>query len=232
MPTEKASYDTMPDRALATLAAARDAHAIRTITIRNNQRLFRAAWSVVHSHPDAEDIVQIAYLKAFASINSFSGESSLSTWLTRIVLNTAFDHKRSTDRRRAALSQENVSVIEDHRAASRNAESPERQMARAELSRTLKDAVARLPDGYRSVFVLRDVEDMSVRETADALDMSEASVKTRLFRARRLLREILEPDLTDLFSDSITFAGAECDAMTNRTLDALGLTLKGHKSHD
>ncbi|WP_340694041.1 sigma-70 family RNA polymerase sigma factor [Hyphomonas sp.] len=119
MPAKKVSYDTLPDSALATLAAARDAYAVRTITTRNNQRLFRAAWSVVHSHADAEDIVQLAYLKAFASINRFSGESSLSTWLTRIVLNTAFDHKRSTDRRRAALSQENVSMIEDYRAASR-----------------------------------------------------------------------------------------------------------------
>ncbi|KCZ92872.1 RNA polymerase sigma factor [Hyphomonas johnsonii] len=225
MHAAKAAYETLPDIALAELAAARDAYAIRTITTRNNQRLFRAAWSVVHSHADAEDIVQNAYLKAFAAIGTFSGQSSLSTWLTRIVLNTAFDHKRSADRRRAALSQENISMIEDHRAASRSAESPERQVARAELSRTLKEAVAGLPDGYRSVFVLRDVEDMSVRETADALNMSEASVKTRLFRARRLLREALEPDLTDLFSDSIAFAGADCDAMTARILDSLGLTL-------
>jgi RNA polymerase sigma-70 factor (ECF subfamily) len=225
MHAAKAAYETLPDIALAELAAARDAYAIRTITTRNNQRLFRAAWSVVHSHADAEDIVQNAYLKAFAAIGTFSGQSSLSTWLTRIVLNAAFDHKRSADRRRAALSQENISMIEDHRAASRSAESPERQVARAELSRTLKEAVAGLPDGYRSVFVLRDVEDMSVRETADALNMSEASVKTRLFRARRLLREALEPDLTDLFSDSIAFAGADCDAMTARILDSLGLTL-------
>lgn len=228
----KASYESLPDSALAKYAAARDVHAIRTITTRNNQRLFRAAWSVVRSRADAEDIVQQAYLKAFTSIGSYSGQSSLSTWLTRIVLNTAFDHKRSAERRRAALSRENVSMIEDHRAASRSAESPERQLARAELSHTLRDAVASLPDGYRSVFVLRDVEDMSVRDTADALGMSEANVKTRLFRARRLLRETLEPDLTDLFSDTITFAGADCDAMTAHILNALGLTPKGHPTHD
>ena len=225
------SYEKLSDVDLAACAAGRDASAIKTITSRNNQRLFRAAWSILRSHTDAEEAVQDAYLKAFTSLSGYSGKSSLSTWLTRIVVNTSLDHKRASDRRRAALQDQDIAMIEDqraiHAANASASQSPENQLARSELKDAIKNAVARLPDQYRSVFVLRDIEGMSVRETANASSLKEATVKSRLHRARRILRNELSVEIGGIIADSITFAGADCEAMTKRVLAALNLTTKG-----
>lgn len=223
--------DMQSDMDLAALAVMRDPSAIKVITTRNNQRLFRAAWSVLRDHADAEEIVQEAYLKAFTSMETYSGKSSLSTWLTRIVVNAALDRKRAMDRRRAKLATQDVAMIEDQRAIQAANEgashSPETQLAQAELAKLLMSAVARLPDQYRSVFVLRDIEGMSVNETSEVTSLKAATVKSRLFRARRLLREMLEPELGNLFAGTITFAGADCEAMTARILAALPPIAKG-----
>jgi len=225
MREQKTSYIEMTDVKLAKLAVLRDTQAIRAITTKNNQRLFRTAWSVLGNHSDAEDVVQQAYLKAFNSLDRYEGEASLATWLTRITLNTALDCKRALERRRAALAEQDVSMIEDHRALQKTNEGsgalPEHELVRAELARYLKAAVANLPEDFRLIFVLREMEGMSVRDTAEATGLPEATVKTRLFRARKLLRKALEPHFTDLFSDAVTFAGADCIAMTDRILQAL-----------
>jgi len=225
MHEQKTSYDEMSDVKLAELAVLRDTQAIRTITTKNNQRLFRTAWSVLGNHCDAEDVVQQAYLKAFTSMDRYAGEASLATWLTRITLNTALDCKRRQERRRTALAEQDISMIEDQRALQKTNEGgaafPERQLVRAELARYLRAAIANLPEDFRLIFVLREMEDMSVRETAEATGLPEATVKTRLFRARGLLRKALEPDFANLFSDAVTFAGADCAAMTDRILQAL-----------
>ncbi len=228
MRAQTANYETLSDVDLAGLAEQRDVTAIRTITTRNNQRLFRAAWSVLRNHADAEEVVQDAYLKAFTRLDSFSGASSLSTWLTRIVINTALDHKRAAQRRKAGLANQDVAMLEDQRALRHSnqgaAQTPENLLARQELAKSLKTAVARLPDDYRSIFVLRDIEGMSVRETAEAASLNEATVKTRLFRARLLLRKDLAAELNGVFANTITFAGADCEAMTARVLAALNMS--------
>jgi len=222
----------MPDEALLIeRARRRDPDAIRCIMKDNNQRLFRAAWSVLRDHSDAEDTVQEAYLKAFTSIDDFAGQSSLSTWLTRIVVNAALDRRRAAVRRRQALASLDVAILEDQRALRRASEggysSPEVQLARADLSRTLKAAVEALPDAYRSVFVLRDVEGMTVCETAAVTSLTESVVKVRLFRARRILREKLDAELGELLADTLSFDGADCEAMTARVLGALDIETKG-----
>ena len=218
-------YDKMSDLALAARAASLDRRAIALITTRNNQRLFRTAWSVVRNHSDAEEVVQEAYLKAFRSMAGYSGTSSLSTWLTRIVLNTAIDRKRAIEGRRTALDNQDVALLEHYRmtysSLNDSLSSPSSTLARAELSRYLKAAVSRLPDQYRTVFILRDVEDMSISETADAMDIPSATVKSRLFRARRLLRKDIEAEFGNVFDDTITFAGADCEAMTARIVSEL-----------
>jgi len=227
MRAQPSSFDDLPDLDLAALAAGRDGSAIKLIIVRNNQRLFRAAWSVLRNHSDAEEVVQEAYLKAFASIDTYTGKSALSTWLTRIVMNAALDFKRAQTRRRAAFEVQDISMIEDQiavrRANQSSAEAPDVQLGRLELARTLKAAIARLPDPFRSVFVLRDVEGMSARETAEVTRLNEATVKTRLFRARQLLRQDLEPDLRALLAEAVAFAGADCDAMTRNVLNAMHL---------
>jgi len=224
-------YDKMNDTLLASYAARFDNRAISLITTRNNQRLFRTAWSVLRNHADAEDVVQEAYLKAFRAIDGFSGTSSLSTWLTRIVLNAAIDRKRSIDGRKAALDSQDVALLEHYRInySSLNDTSnlPSSKLARAELSRYLKAAVGRLPEQYRTAFVLRDIEEMSIAEAAEVMSVPAATIKSRLFRARRLLRKDIEAEFGDVFDDTITFAGADCQAMTARVVEQLNNARKG-----
>jgi RNA polymerase sigma-70 factor (ECF subfamily) len=158
-------------------------------------------------------------------METYTGKSSLSTWLTRIVINKAIDRQRQAKRRDIELLKQGATLLEAHRSpgSSPVALSPEAELGRKELSRQLKDAIACLPDDFRVVFVLREIEDMSGRDTATILDLKEATVKSRLHRARRMLRENLEPEFRNIMSETIVFAGADCDAMTERVLIALDI---------
>lgn len=215
-------YEHLSDLELAQAACAGEPQAIRVITTRNNQRLFRAAWSVLHNRSDAEEAVQDAYVKAF-SAPGFEGRSSLATWLTRIVLNAALQRKRAGEARKRSLSQADITQIDDYREKlmSVSFRSPEFQMLRAELAKALEAAIARLPEDFRTVLVLRDIEDLSVEETAEALDLIAATVKTRHLRARRRLRQEIDADFRAVLSETLRFDGANCEAMTARAIAAL-----------
>ena len=216
----KIDYETLGDVHLAQLVAARDAGAVRVVTTRNNQRLFRTAWSILKHRAEAEDALQSAYLKAFAAIKSFEGRSSLSTWLTRIVINEALGRQRWAKRRRAQLDDSSVTVLDDYREklmrGSTSGTSPEIELARVQVRALLEQAISALPEEFRLVFVLREVEGMTVEATAEALDVKPATVKTRLLRARRRLQDALAPDLKSVLSDSFAFAGGDCAALTDR----------------
>jgi RNA polymerase sigma-70 factor, ECF subfamily len=215
-------YAALSDADLAARASARDGQAIRLITARNNQRLFRAAWSVLKNRADAEDAVQDAYVKAFAGGASFAGHALLSTWLTRIVINEALARKRASLRRKRSLDKADVAQLEEYRTSmSASFTSPELQIARAELAKALETAIAKLPDDFRAVFVLRDIEGMSVEETAEALGVGANTIKTRHLRARRRLRTDLDPDFRAVFSQTLRFAGADCQRMTARAIAAI-----------
>lgn len=218
-------YGAMEDRSLAALIAAHDGNAVRYLTSCNNQRLFRAAWSILKSRADAEDAVQSAYLKAFAAISSFTGASSLSTWLTRIVINEALGKLRAERRRRARLDPTSVIHLDEYREAlmrgSHSAGDPDRDLAVKQIRDLIEQAVSRLAPQYRLVFVLRDVEGMSVDETARALAILPATVKSRLFRAHRLLQRELSPELQPVLAGTFPFAGADCARLTSRVLEAL-----------
>ena len=155
---------------LATRCAAREAAAIRFVIAANNQRLFRTAWSILKSRPDAEEVVQAAYMSAFAKIGSFEARSSLSTWLTRIVVNEALGRRRSDERRRRHLEREGVALLDNYREAlmrGSDADAPDVAVAREQIRRLLEHAVAALPDPFRTVFVLREIEGLTSEETAD-----------------------------------------------------------------
>lgn len=218
-------YEALSDGELAERASNGDARAVRLITTRNNQRLYRAAWSVLRRRAEAEEAVQEAYLKAFTGRAKFDGRAALSTWLTRIVLNEAIERKRAAARRKRTLGAADVALIEEYkdRFAGQRVPTPENEVARAEVARLLEAAIAQLPEEFRTVFVLREIEDMSVEETADALSLSPQTVKTRLFRARAKLRKALDPELKSALTDTFQFAGANCARLTQRTLAALGL---------
>lgn len=205
------------DLALARRCAAGDHAAIRELASANNQRLFRAAWSILKDRSEAEDGVQSAYLNAFASLDRFEGRSSLSTWLTRIVINEALSRLRAANRRRTEIEERGVIMLDEHRVD----DSPDAALAREQLRALLERAVAALPTVYRTAFVLRDVEGLSVEETSEALSIPAASVKSRLFRARRQLQQSLTPDVRSALTETFPFAGADCSRLTAALMAAV-----------
>ena len=219
-------YSALGDAALARLCAARDREAICHVITANNQRLFRAAWSILKTRQDAEEAVQAAYLSAFASMDTFEGRSALSTWLTRIVVNEALGRRRAEQRRRRHFEQEGVAVLDQYREAlmrGSDAERPDVAVAREQIRKLLEEAVAELPETFRTVFVLREIEGMSSEDTAEVLGVPVATVKTRLFRGRRRLQQMLAPELANVFGGTFPFAGNDCAALTERVLARLGL---------
>lgn len=222
--TARIDYESLSDLELARLIAARDSAAVRLVTQRNNQRLFRTAWSVLKNREEAEDSVQSAYLGAFRAIGSFEGRSSLSTWLTRIVLNEALGRARAAKRRRAGLDESSVIHLDDYREklmrGSLAGAAPDSAVAREQMRSLLEKAIAALPEPFRLVFVLREVEGLSVEEVAETLGVLPATVKTRDLRARRRLQEALAPELKAALTGTFPFAGADCERMTLRVLEA------------
>ena len=217
---------TVPDLDLAERCAARDRGAIRHVIAANNQRLFRTAWSILKNRADAEEAVQTAYLLAFAKIGSFEGRSSLSTWLTRIVVNEALGRRRTEARRRHHLEQEGIALLDDYRDALMRgsiAETPDAAVAREQIRKLLEHAVEQLPDPFRTVFVLREVEGLSSEETAEVLDLPVATVKTRLFRSRRRLQQLLAPEVATVLTGAFPFAGSDCASLAERVMAKLEL---------
>jgi len=219
-------YRSIDDAELARLCAGRDADAVRHVLASNNQRLFRAAWSILKDRAEAEEAVQAAYVSAFSSMDRFEGRSSLSTWLTRIVVNEALGRLRSGRRRRARLEAEGVPVLDTYRErlmAGSETAPPDAAVAAEQLRRLLEHAIAQMPEIFRTVFVLREVEGLSVEATAEALDIPAATVKTRFLRARKRLQEALAPEVQDALTGTFPFAGADCAALTERVLRTLRL---------
>ena len=221
----KLDYSVLNDAELGRLCAERDANAVRHVLTANNQRLFRAAWSILKDRGEAEEAVQAAYVSAFTSIDRFEGRSSLTTWLMRIVINEALGRLRSERRRRAQLEAQGVPVLDAYREklmAGSETQPPDASLAREELRRLLEKAVAGLPELFRTVFVLREIEGLSVEDTSDVLGIPTATVKTRLLRAKRRLQDALAPDVHDALIGTFPFAGADCAGLTDKVMGSLG----------
>lgn len=215
---------TASDAALADLAREGHAAAFELIMRRYNRLLFRAVRGVLDSDADAQDAVQEAWLKAFQRLATFRGEARLATWLTRIALNVALDLHRS---RRAAATE----PLDDHESQFADEtlmpfsipehEGPEPAAQRAEMRTLLERAIGRLPPTYRSVFMLRAVQEMSVEDTARALDISADVVKTRFLRARAMLRDAIGAQVEGEIPQTFAFDGARCDAVVAHVLAEL-----------
>jgi RNA polymerase sigma-70 factor (ECF subfamily) len=186
---------------------------------RHNQLLFRVARGVLKSDADAEDVVQQAYLQAYAHLAQFSGDARLSTWLTRITLNEAFARTRRRGRH-AEVPFEN-SESEPMRLMS-DRRSPEDDASAREVTRLLEAAVDELPEIYRIVFVMREVQELSTAETAQCLELTEEAVKVRLHRARGLLREAMAARMEARAPEAFAFLGARCDRIVATVLSRLG----------
>ena len=214
-------HAAMSDLDLAACCAAGDVLAVRHLVTTNNQRLFRTAWSILRNRDEAEDVVQSAYAKALAAIGGFEGRSALTTWLTRITINEALARKRAVERRRKQLEAEGVSVLDNYReqlASGSRAPSPEGEAARNQLRSILEQAIAALPEAFRTVFVLHEIEGVSVEDAAEALQIPTGTAKTRLMRARRKLQQALAPEVRAALTGTFPFAGADCARLTEQVL--------------
>lgn len=207
----------LSDLELAGRAVRGEAAAFELIMRRHNRLLFRSARGVVSDDAEAQDVVQEAYLRAFSTLGSFRGDSALGTWLARIAINLALDVQR---RRGRAVPLDdtqdpNADLAVEHPMPLNAPEpdSPEKQAERGEVRVLLERAIGSLPAIYRSVFILRAVEEMSVAETATCLQVSDAVVKTRYLRARSLLRDALGAQVEAHAQQVYAFAGARCDAV-------------------
>ncbi|QKC93118.1 RNA polymerase sigma factor [Mesorhizobium sp. NZP2234] len=207
------------DVLLVQRALAREAGAFRAIIKKHNQLLYRIARGVVRNDAEAEDIVQEAYMRAFASLGSFRGDSSLATWLSRIVINEALGRLRK--RRHTVAMPENpeAQII---RFPLNPSDDPERTMAQRQILALVERATDSLPDIYRMVFVARVIEGLSMEETADLLGVRPETVKTRLHRARALLRKALDDEIGPVLLDAFPFAGRRCERLTQSVMRRLG----------
>jgi RNA polymerase sigma-70 factor (ECF subfamily) len=192
-----------------------DMRALETLMRIHNRTLYRTARAILRDDAEAEDAVQDAYLQAYRKLGTFRGESKLSTWLVRIAANEALMRRRRNPR--PAEAPERPEPVSD-------APGPQDDAERAQMRRLLEAHIDALPGGYRAVFVLRAVEELSVEETAAALAIPHATVRSRYFRARGLLRSWMG-DPNSRASDAFAFAGARCDRIVRTVLTLLGAAL-------
>jgi RNA polymerase sigma-70 factor (ECF subfamily) len=211
----------LSDTELAARAAQGNPLAFQQIMRRHNRLLFRTGRSILKDDDEAQDALQEAYLRAWRSLATFRAEARLSTWLVRIVANEALGRLR---RRASAqviafdMAAETVSAQEGTSMHTEPAEQPEGHAMRGETRKLIEAGIDALPEVFRTVFVLRAVEDMSIEEVAAALDIPETTVRTRFFRARGLLREALSREIDVAIGDAFSFAGARCDRIVARVM--------------
>lgn len=188
---------------------------------RYNQRVYRVIRGVLRDGAEAEDVLQEAWVRAYEHLGQFKGESSFSTWVTKIAYHEALARMRK-NRRWTPLENTQGEIMQDAQERSLTAETPEARAIRAQLGRLLQTAVDGLPESYRSVFVLREVERMSTQQTATCLGLSEEAVKTRLHRSRALLRRDLEHRAGPAAAEIYSFLGQACDRAVARVLERIG----------
>ncbi|MFL4969984.1 MAG: RNA polymerase sigma factor [Xanthobacteraceae bacterium] len=222
--------DTASDSELLERARQGRADAFGALVRRHDRYLYRLARSILRDDQEAEDVVQQTYLKAFTKIGDFRGEATLRTWLTRIALNEALRRKRRQHR------QVELGEIDTARERVRSQiyltpmaqATPEGEVARGQIRRMLEHAIDDLPLAFRTVFVMREVEEATVEETANVLGVKAETVRTRLHRARNMLRERLGEQFAAALKDVFPFERPRCDALVGRLLGKIGLLRESH----
>ena len=212
------------DAELIQRARSRDEAAVRSIMQANNRRLYRIARGILRNDSEAEDVVQETYVRAFTHLESFRGDSTLATWLARIAMNEALGRLR---RQRPAVEWNSLppgtleaQIIQfPHSGAS---DDPEKSMAQRQIQTVVEHAIDELPDPFRIVFITRVIEGMNVEETAEILQLKPETVKTRLHRARTMLRDNVEKKIGPVVMEAFPFAGRRCERLTQAVLKRLG----------
>ena len=209
------SHELPSDTELIAKILAGDTDAMETLMRLHNRTLYRTARAILRDDAEAEDAVQEAYLRAYRALATFRGESKLSTWLVRITANEALMRRRRNAR--VALVrpiEEDADALERVQTAASS--EPESEAQRSEVRRLLEARIDALPEAYRAVFVLRGLEELTVEETARALEIPDATVRTRYFRARRLLRESMAGDIDTSLKDALHSPGCAATASCAR----------------
>jgi RNA polymerase sigma factor (sigma-70 family) len=177
-----------------------------------NQKLYRIGMSILNHDMETEDAMQTAYIHAYEHLGDFEGRSSFATWLTRIMLNESLARKKKRQKLKTDLENLHLNQV--------NMITPAHVLANKQLSVVLENAVGHLPEKYRLVFVLREIEDMSVKQTSETLSIEEANVKTRLSRAKMMLRESLQGVMKE---NIYSFHLSRCDLMVERVFSSLNI---------
>ena len=207
---------------------AQDARAFEEIMRKHNRMLFRTARAILRDDAEAEDALQEAYVQAYNSMHTFRADSKLSTWLARIVANEALMRLRKEKRRAEIVPIQPTATVQEIEQISDSDmdKAPDAAAERRQMRRLLEQQIDELPDTYRTVFMLRAVEELSVEETAAVLDLPAATVRTRFFRARSMLREMLAQKIDVACEDAFSFAGARCDRIVANVLARINPTEK------
>jgi RNA polymerase sigma-70 factor, ECF subfamily len=212
-------WSTLTDEQVVSQVLSGQTGLFEVLMRRHNERVYRAARAIVRDDGEAEDVIQQAYVNAYAHLRQFGGKSRFSTWLLRIAINEAI--ARARQRGRYEAFDEDLLSVETF-TMRRPPGDPERQAFSGELRGLLEWAIDGLPDGAREVFVLREVEGLSTAETAEVLDVSEDVVKTRLSRARVALRRVLEERIGESTPEAFRFYRPRCDRVVARVLQRIG----------
>ena len=209
---QRATAEAWSDEEIVERVLAGETGAFEVIMRRYNQRLYRVAMGILRNDTEAEDVMQDAYVRAFEHLSQFAGRAKFSTWLTRIAVHEALARARR-GRRMDAL--EDIAGPSGEWNMTSHLPDPEKVATEAETDRLLEDAVLSLPDSYREVLTLRDIEEMSTAEAAEALQISEENVKIRLHRARRELRNTLFRRMGPAAKRAFAFPATRCDRVVN-----------------
>ena len=208
--------DAIEDEEVVRRVLAGESALFEVLMRRHNQRVYRAARAIVRDEAEAEDVMQQAYVNAYLHLDQFGGRARFSTWLTRIATHEAL----ARIRRRSRFTEIETMTESADRGdvLTERGPNPERQAFMTELRRTLEGGVDALPEAYRAVFVLRDVEGLSTAETAECLGVSADAVKTRLVRARAQLRRQITARIGLGVRDLFAFAAPRCDRVVAAVL--------------
>lgn len=210
------------DEELARRVGAGETALFEVLMRRCNARVYRAVRALVRDEDEAEDVMQQAYVLAFTHLDQFQGSARFSTWLIRIAVNEALQHLRKRSRLVAIDGGTDAELEAGMKLLERDTPDPERQTSERELSRLLEATIDALPVPYRMVFMLREVDGLSTAETAEVLSVTQDVVKTRLHRARALLRDALETRLGGQLQEVFAFQAPRCDRVVAAVMARLG----------
>ena len=217
-----APHAALADAEIVRRVRAGDSALFEVLMRRHNQRVYRVVRAVVKDEADVEDVMQQAYINVFTHLYQFEARSQFSTWLIRIALHEAFRRRRKTQRSESATARSRPGIDADRGAVMDTLTSPEadpeRQAYAQELHRVLEAAVDTLPDTYRTVFMLRDIEGLSTSETAEGLGLGDEAVKTRLHRARVMIRRAVTVRIGEVAAGAFQFHAPRCDRVVSAVL--------------